>query len=186
MSEPAADKASQGSDPAAAPAAASEATSGAAEAPPVRKKDKYRKPKPWDHDGIDHWKIEEFTQESVAGRCVVAETTFSTLFPKYREQYLRQWWPQVTSELKKVQLSCELDLIEGSMTVSTTRKTWDPYIIMKARDLIKLLARSVPFQQAIRCVPTCPKLPRFPAAGPVCALPLAQWLTWSCTQHPPG
>jgi ribosomal RNA assembly protein len=66
------------------------------------------------------------------------------------EKYLREVWPAVTKALKEMAVGCELNLVEGSMTVRTTRKTWDPYAIIKARDLIKLLARSVPAPQALK------------------------------------
>ena len=112
------------------------------------------------------------TREEVAGP-FLEESSFATLFPKYREKYLREMWPHVTRALDKQVggaragaasldgtdglreravrgwqgLACELNLIEGSMTVKTTRKTYDPFILFKGRDLLKLLARSVPFPQ---------------------------------------
>lgn len=57
-------------------------------------------------------------------------------------------WPLVTKLLKDIGVACTLDLIEGSMTVKTTRKTWDPAAILNSRDFIRLLARSVPVQEA--------------------------------------
>lgn len=59
-------------------------------------------------------------------------------------------WPELTTTLKGYGIKAELDLVQGSMTVFTTRKQWDPCAILNARDLIKLLARSVPFPQAIK------------------------------------
>lgn len=112
-------------------------------------KKKYRKDKPWDHEGIDHWKPVAITKDDVPSSGVLMEeSSFATLFPQYREQYLKQVWPDVKALLSEHELLGELNLIEGSMTVRTTKKTWDPYIILKARDMIKLLARSVPFPQA--------------------------------------
>lgn len=125
------------------------ADSPVAEAEAVPKNKRYRKDKPWDHDGIDHWKVDTFTPEDGSG-AFLEESSFATLFPQYREKYLREVWKVVTAELDKVGVACELNLIEGSMTVKTTKKTWDPYAVVNARDFIKLLARSVPVAQAVK------------------------------------
>ncbi|KAI4388019.1 hypothetical protein MLD38_000396 [Melastoma candidum] len=115
-----------------------------------RNKGKHDKPKPWDEDpSIDHWKIDRF-DPSWNETGLLEVSSFSTLFPKYREKYLQEAWPSVKSALSEYGVACELNLVDGSMTVSTTRKTRDPYIIVKARDLIQLLARSVPAPQAIK------------------------------------
>jgi len=47
-------------------------------------------------------------------------------------------------------IACTLDLVHGSMSVRTTRKTFDPYIILKARDTLKLMARGVAVNQAVK------------------------------------
>ncbi|KAH1093064.1 hypothetical protein GYH30_039008 [Glycine max] len=115
-----------------------------------KRKGKHDKPKPWDDDpNIDHWKIDKFDPSWNDGG-MLEVSSFSTLFPQYREKYLQEAWPMVKSSLKEFGVACELNLVEGSMTVSTTRKTRDPYIIIKARDLIKLLSRSIPAPQAIK------------------------------------
>ncbi|KAK0636840.1 hypothetical protein B0T17DRAFT_482149 [Bombardia bombarda] len=109
----------------------------------------HQKEKPWDTDDIDKWKIEPFQKEEGSGP-FLEESSFMTLFPKYRERYLKDSWPLITKALEKFGVTAVLDLVEGSMTVKTTRKTFDPAAILNARDLIKLLARSVPAPQAIK------------------------------------
>lgn len=133
----------------------------------------YKKEKPWDTDDIDKWNVREcracktffscfflffangqilrqeepFKPDDNLAGSFAEESSFATLFPKYREVYLKEAWPVITRALEKFGIACTLDLVEGSMTVKTTRKTFDPAAILKARDLIKLLSRSVPVQQ---------------------------------------
>jgi len=94
-------------------------------------------------------KLPEFKTGDMKHR-LLEESSFATLFPKYREKYLKECWPLVQKALQQFEVTATLDCLEGSMTVKTTRKTWDPFIIIKARDLIKLMARSVPYEQAVR------------------------------------
>lgn len=54
----------------------------------------------WDTDDIDHWKIEEYKPEFTS-QPFTEESSFATLFPKYREAYLKECWPLVTKALEK-------------------------------------------------------------------------------------
>lgn len=49
----------------------------------VKNHKKYRKDKPWDTDDIDHWKVEAWQEEDLKGP-LLEESSFATLFPKYR------------------------------------------------------------------------------------------------------
>ncbi|KAF9563311.1 ribosomal RNA assembly protein mis3 [Agrocybe pediades] len=119
-------------------------------APVVNKNKAHRKDKPWDTDDIDHWKVEPFKPEDNKAGPLKEESSFATLFPKYREKYLREVWSAVTKALDAHGVACTLDLVHGSMSVRTTRKTYDPYIILKARDMMKLMARGVAVNQAVK------------------------------------
>ena len=94
--------------------------------------------------------VDTFTPADNTSGTFTEESSFATLFPKYREIYLREAWPLITRSLNAHHVDCTLDLIEGSMSVRTTRKTYDPAAILNARDLIKLLSRSVPAPQAVK------------------------------------
>ena len=114
-----------------------------------RQKKRRQSEGPEEGEGVDAWKIETFKPEDNPAP-FLEESSFSILFPRYREAYLREVWPLVVQELKSHGVEAELDLIEGSVTVKTSSKTWDPFIIIRSRDVVKLLARGVPIQQATR------------------------------------
>ncbi|KAF8845584.1 ribosomal RNA assembly protein mis3 [Paxillus ammoniavirescens] len=111
---------------------------------------RHRKDKRQPHPPLHCWKIEPFQPTDNQGGVFTEESSFATLFPKYREKYLREVWSAVTRALEPHGIACTLDLVHGSVSVRTTRKTYDPYIVLKARDMIKLLARGVTVNQAAK------------------------------------
>ncbi|KAF0992277.1 hypothetical protein HZS_6838 [Henneguya salminicola] len=95
---------------------------------------------------IDYWKVPKFEQKDNPYP-VLEKSKFSFLFPKYREQYFKKFWSVIKNEIDNHGIKCKIDFIKGSIEVSTTSKMWDPYMIIKARDMMKLIARSVPLEK---------------------------------------
>lgn len=89
-----------------------------------KKKGKHDKPKPWDEDpNIDRWKIEKFDPSWNEGG-MLEVSSFSTLFPQYREKYLQEAWPLVKSALKEFGVACELNLVcTHARTLANARRT---------------------------------------------------------------
>nr|XP_027200363.1 KRR1 small subunit processome component-like [Dermatophagoides pteronyssinus] len=98
-------------------------------------------------DCVDYWKEPEFRPEDIK-EPVFAESEFRVMFPDYRAPYLKQIWPKLTDFLRSKALDCVLDLVAKTMIVKTTPALKDPVAIVNARDLLRLLARSVPFHTA--------------------------------------
>ncbi|CAH8386762.1 unnamed protein product [Eruca vesicaria subsp. sativa] len=116
-----------------------------------KKVGKNNKPRPWEVEpDMKRWEVEKKFDPAWNPTGMLEVSSFSRVYPRSREKHLLKRWPRVKSALKQHGVSCELNLAERYMTVSTTKKTRDPYIIVKARDLLRLLARSVPSRQALK------------------------------------
>ena len=62
----------------------SDAATAAADGAGSGTKGTFRRDKPWDNASINHWAIEPFRKEDNPAGIILEESSFATLFPKYR------------------------------------------------------------------------------------------------------
>jgi ribosomal RNA assembly protein len=95
----------------------------------------------------------KFLKKSLNDNCSnihIHRTSFSVLFPKYQERNIRESWDMISRIISSYGLYSKLDLHSGLMEVVNNKNTNDPFVIIKARDFLKLISRSVPVQQAAK------------------------------------
>lgn len=102
-----------------------------------------------DSNKNDIWKpLSISPEDDVSPPCI--NSKFRIKFPQYREKYLLAAWSEIQKILDKFGIKTKIDLVEGDVLIETTKKVWDPWAIINARDFINLIARSVPLMQAIK------------------------------------
>ncbi|KAI5185291.1 ribosomal RNA assembly protein [Nematocida homosporus] len=77
-------------------------------------------------------------------------STFDVMFPRHREKYIREVEEYIKKALHRKKLEVSIDYQELVLSVATTNLTRDPYVIFQGRDLLKLVARGVPLDKAIK------------------------------------
>lgn len=95
-------------------------------------------------------KSEATFDESKIKHSFLEVSSFEILFPKHRSAYLKsiESYTIKACELKKILF--EIDFDKCLMRVSTTDKTRDPYVIIKANELIQLLGRGVLLENCVK------------------------------------
>lgn len=71
----------------------------------------------WDNDQIDHWKVDKFTPGDMKSP-LLDESSFSTLFPKYKETYLREIWPMVSQLQNPIWIAAIFNLCIGGQALT--------------------------------------------------------------------
>eukprot|EP01084_Bolivina_argentea_P287129 492651_1 len=95
------------------------------------------------------WKHMEVTTSNPLS-APVRSSSFATRYPEHRESYIRMSFKKMKNFLHKHGIIIEAKYSECSLIVSTTSRTWDPYSIIKSRDMIRLISRYVPFEHALK------------------------------------
>ena len=95
------------------------------------------------------WKYNSVSADNPIAAPVMS-SSFATRYPEHRDRYIRVTLNKMKKFFKKHGIDITVNHQQYSIIVSTTNKTWDPYSIIKARDLIKLIARYVPFEHAAK------------------------------------
>lgn len=78
----------------------------------------------------------------------VETSEFEIYIPSYREEYIKTVSEEVEKMLRAKNLLLNANYGTKILTVSTTKNTRDPYIIIKGRELLRLLCRGMALKEA--------------------------------------
>ncbi len=114
------------------------------------------KPKPWDVDGTDHWKIDAFRREDNPTG-LLEESSFAMLFPKYRgacctiAQWLslpacpalQTWYDCTCAHMNFICLQCSASMAAGRWEQSERRAERSPLVCCDSWRCVSVLCREV-------------------------------------------